>query len=312
MRGERLDFLRRGRGERFKPLPDQELEKLPDNVWHKCLGCRELLYDKDLEANLWVCPRCSYHHRITVHERITMLSDEGSFVETDHELRSLDPLEFTIRDRRYKDRLLQAEKDAGVPEAVVTGVGTLDGVPISLAVMVMDYLGGAVGSVAGEKIARAIERAHQDKRGLIIVSQSGGMRMHEGLFSLMQMAKASVALARFQQARLPFISIIADQTYGGATASWVALGDVIIAEPGARVGFSGPRVLQAIKVRLADDVQKAEFMLQHGMIDLLVPRPQLRSVVIKLLHHFEGHVKDGVQIAPSYENGSLGNQRRKG
>ncbi|MCL4542110.1 MAG: acetyl-CoA carboxylase carboxyl transferase subunit beta [Chloroflexi bacterium] len=306
-----MDFLRRGRGERFKPLPDQELEKLPDDVWHKCLGCRELLYDKDLEANVWVCPRCGYHHRITVHERIAMLSDEGSFVETNHALRSLDPLEFTIRDRSYKDRLLQAEKDAGVSEAVVTGVATLDGVPISLAVMVMEYLGGAVGSVAGEKITRAVERAHQDGRGLVIVSQSGGMRMHEGLFSLMQMAKTSGALARLQQAKLPFISIIADQTYGGATASWVALGDVIIAEPGARVGFSGPRVLQAIKVRLADDVQKAEFMLQHGMIDLIVPRPQLRGTVIQFLHHFKGHMRCAAQVVPSQANGSAGNQRRK-
>ncbi|MCL4509188.1 MAG: acetyl-CoA carboxylase carboxyl transferase subunit beta [Chloroflexi bacterium] len=270
-------------------MEQQALEQLPDDVWHKCLGCRELLYEKDFEANLHVCPRCGHHHRLTVSQRIESLADPGTFAETDHELRSLDPLGFTIRDRRYLDRLREAEESAGVPEAVVSGTASLDGRPISLAVMVMEYLGGAVGSVAGEKITRTVERACDEQRALIIVSQSGGMRMHEGLFSLMQMAKSSAALARLERAHLPYISIIADQTYGGATASWVALGDIIIAEPGARVGFSGPRVLQAIKIRLPEETQKAEFMLQHGMVDLIIPRPQLRATVSALLRHLTSH-----------------------
>ena len=281
-----MDFIRRARGERFKTLDRHESQKLPDNVWEKCHGCRELIYAKDLDANLRVCPRCGYHHRLSVAQRIGMLADPDSFQETDRDLRSVDALGFTIRGKTYAQRLTEAEASAGTLEAVTSGRATLEGLPIVVAVMVLEFLGGAVGAVAGEKITRAIERACDERRGLIIVSQSGGMRLHEGLFSLMQMARTSAALARLERAGLPYFSLLVFQVYGGVTASWAALGDVILAEPGAQVGFSGPRVLQAIKVKLPEETQRAEFMLQHGMIDAIVPRPELRPALAALLRHY--------------------------
>lgn len=287
-----MDIIRRARGERFKPQKQHAAESPPDGVWEKCHGCRELIYSKDFEANLRVCPKCGYHHRITSEQRIAMLADPDSFHEIDHDLRPVDTLGFTIRGKTYEQRLPEAEETAGAPEAVVTGLATLHGMPIVLAVMVMEFLGGAVGSVAGEKVTRAIERACAERRGLIIVSQSGGMRLHEGLFSLMQMARTSAALARLHAARLPYFSVLTFRVYGGTTASWGSLGDVILAEPGAEVGFSGPRVLQAIKVKLPPETQRAEFMLQHGMIDALVPRGELRDTLAVLLGHY------GQQLAP--------------
>jgi acetyl-CoA carboxylase carboxyl transferase subunit beta len=285
-RGQRLDFIRRARGERFKTLDKHEGKNLPDGIWEKCHGCRELIYVKDLDANWRVCPRCGYHHRLTVEQRVTLLADAGSWQEMDHDLRPVDTLQFTIRGKRYAQRLPEAEASAGAPEAVVTGRATVDGIPVILGVMVMEFLGGTVGAVAGEKIARAAERSVGERRGLIIVSQSGGMRLHEGTTSLMQMAKASAALARLDRGGVPYRSIIADQTYGGTTASWATLGDVILAEPGARVGFSGPRVLQAVKVKLPDETQRAEFMLEHGMLDAVVARGEMRQTIAILLRHY--------------------------
>lgn len=281
-----MDIIRRARSERFKTLDKHEAEKLPDGMWEKCLGCRELMYVKDLDANWRVCPRCGYHHRLTVEQRVAMLADEGSWRELDHDIHPVDVLDFTIRGKRYAQRLPEAEASAGTPEAVISGRATLEKLPIILAVMVMEFLGGTVGAVAGEKITLAAERACAERRGLIIVSQSGGMRLHEGTLSLMQMAKASGALARLDHAGLPYISILADQTYGGTTASWASLGDVILAEPGARIGFSGPRVLQAVKVKLPEETQRAEFMLEHGMIDAIAPRAEMRQSVATLLRHY--------------------------
>jgi acetyl-CoA carboxylase carboxyl transferase subunit beta len=285
-----VDLIRRARGERFKTRDKHAPSELPDNVWEKCHGCRELIYSKDLDANLRVCPRCGYHHHLTVWQRIAMLADEDSFAETDHDVRPSDGWDLVVNGKPYTDRLKEAEASAGIPEAVVTGRAELGGLPIALAVMAREYMGGSVGSVAGEKIARAVELATDEGRGLVIVSQSGGMRIHEGAWSLMQMAKTSAALARLQRARLPFFSVLTWTVLGGATASWASLGDVILAEPGTQVGFSGPRVLQAIKVKLPDETQRAEFMLEHGMIDAVVPRTELRSTLGTLLRHYRQHI----------------------
>lgn len=281
-----MDLIRRARGERFKTLDKHEVKNLPDGMWEKCHGCRELMYVKDLDANWRVCPRCGYHHRLSVDQRVALLTDAGSWQEMEHALLPVDTLDFTIRGKRYAQRLPEAEASAGTQEAVVIGRATLEGLPVVLGVMVMEFLGGTVGAVAGEKIARAAERAGAERRGLIIVSQSGGMRLHEGTSSLMQMAKASAALARLDHTGVPYISILADQTYGGTTASWASLGDVILAEPGARIGFSGPRVNQAVKVKLPEETQRAEFMLEHGMLDAISPRSELRQTVATLLRHY--------------------------
>jgi acetyl-CoA carboxylase carboxyl transferase subunit beta len=262
------------------------VNKLPDGMWEKCHGCRELMYVKGLDANWRVCPRCGYHHRLSVDQRVALLTDAGTWQEIEHDLRPVDTLDFTIRGKRYAQRLPEAEAAAGTLEAVVLGRAALEGLPVILGIMVMEFLGGTVGAVAGEKIARATEHACTERRGLIIVSQSGGMRLHEGTTSLMQMAKASAALARLDHAGVPYISILADQTYGGTTASWASLGDVILAEPGARIGFSGPRVNQAVKVKLPEETQRAEFMLEHGMLDAIAPRSELRQTVATLLRHY--------------------------
>ena len=280
-----MDLIRKARGERFQPR-DKHAQEMPDGLWEKCHGCRELIYSKDLDANLRVCPRCGYHHHLTVWQRIEMLADCDSFEEVDHDLRSVDILGFSIRGKPYSQRLRDEEATAGVPEAVVTGRASIESYPVVLAVMAREFLGGSAGSVVGEKIARATERACDERRGLVIVSGSGGMRMHEGLISLMQMAKTSAALAQLHRARLPYISVLAWQVYGGTTASWGSLGDVIIAEPGTQVGFSGPRVLQVVKTRLPEETQRAEFMLEHGMVDMIVPRNELRGTLATFLHHF--------------------------
>jgi acetyl-CoA carboxylase carboxyl transferase subunit beta len=301
-----MEFIRRARGDRFKTLDKHEVENLPDGMWEKCHGCRELIYVKDLDANWRVCPRCSYHHRLTIDQRLALLVDAGSWQELDHDLRPVDTLNFTIRGKRYAQRLPEAEAAGGAPEAVVTGRARLNGLPVILGIMVMEFLGGTVGAVAGEKVARAAEYAGAEQRALVIVSQSGGMRLHEGTTSLMQMAKASAALARLDRLALPFISVIADQTYGGTTASWASLGDVILAEPGARIGFSGPRVLQAVKVKLPEETQRAEFMLEHGMVDAIVPRGELRQTVAAVLQHYR------CKLAPVESQAAEGAGRTRG
>ena len=254
-----------------------------EGVFLRCEGCREVLYRKDVEENLMVCPKCRYHFKITARRRLELLFDEGRYVELDSRLTSSDPLNF-VDTRSYKDRLQAMRKATGLLEAVITGGGTLGGYPAIVAAMEYNFIGGSMGSVVGEKITRAIERAMEKRSALVIVSCSGGARMMEGVLSLMQMAKISAALARLDEARLPYISVMTDPTTGGVTASFAMLGDLNIAEPGALIGFAGPRVIeQTIKQKLPEGFQRSEFLLQHGMLDAVVDRRELRSYIINAL-----------------------------
>ena len=268
-----------------KPLKASDRRELPTDVFDKCEGCGEILYREKLAQNLNVCPDCGFHFRIPADDYLTLLLDPDSFEEHDAHLRSGDPLRFTdLKD--YTDRILAAEKKVGRNEAVVSGVGAIDGRPVALAVMDFRFIGGSMGSVVGEKIARAGRTALGRRIPFIIVSASGGARMMEGIYSLMQLAKTSAVLARIHEAGLPFISILTDPTTGGVTASYAMLGDVNLAEPGALVGFAGPRVIEeTIKQELPQGFQRSEFLLEHGMVDRVVDRRELRSEVSLLLQH---------------------------
>lgn len=259
--------------------------ELPADVWTKCDGCGEILYREKLVENLHVCPECGHHFRIGPEAYVSLLLDNALEEEYDSDLGSVDPLQF-IGPTPYADRYNKAVNKVGRKEAVLTGRGRLDAVPVKLGVMDFGFIGGSMGSVVGEKIARVAERALEDEDPLILVSASGGARMMEGVLSLMQMAKTSSALGRLHQARLPYISILTHPTTGGVTASFAMLGDVIIAEPGALIGFAGPRVIeQTIGQELPEGFQRAEFLLEHGMVDMVVPRPELKSRVSTLLRH---------------------------
>jgi len=271
-----------------KKLGGQKRE-LPPDVWAKCDGCGEIIYREKLSENGSVCPKCGHHFRIGPDEYAKLLLDEALVEEYDTELVSVDPLDF-VGPTPYKDRYARALKKNARKEAVVTGSGHLEGRPVKLGIMDFSFIGGSMGSVVGEKIARLAERALDERNPLIIVSASGGARMMEGVLSLMQMAKTSAALGRLHQARLPYISILTHPTTGGVTASFAMLGDVIIAEPGALIGFAGPRVIeQTIGQELPDGFQRAEFLLEHGMVDMVVPRSELKPTVSLLL----GHMLDG-------------------
>ncbi len=255
----------------------------------KCPKCRELLIGKDWEKNLKTCPRCGHHFRLSAEERITLLLDEGSFQELDNNLLSVDPLNFVSRSQSYQTKLREEREKTGINEAVITGTGTIEEMPLALAVMDFAFMGGSMGSVVGEKIARAAERALADRSALLIVCTSGGARMHEGLFSLLQMAKTTAALAKLGEAGVPYISLLTDPTTGGVSASYAFLGDVVLAEPGALIGFAGPRVIeQAMHSRLPADANTAEFVLAHGMIDAVVPRSLLRPTLARLLRMYAG------------------------
>ncbi|HSH45480.1 MAG TPA: acetyl-CoA carboxylase, carboxyltransferase subunit beta [Longimicrobiales bacterium] len=269
-------------------LKSADKRELPGDVFDKCPGCGEIVYRNRLEQNLYVCPACGYHHRIDAMEYVELLVDEGGFEETDAELRSGDPL--TFRDlKKYPDRLKAAERKTGRGDAVITGHGPLDGIPVNLAVMDFAFIGGSMGSVVGEKIARAGRRALAEGEPLIVVSTSGGARMMEGVLSLMQMAKTSAVLARMDEAGLPYISILTDPTTGGVTASYAMLGDVNLAEPGALIGFAGPRVIeQTIKQELPEGFQRSEFLLEHGMVDAIVDRRAMKGRVSAYLRHMLG------------------------
>src|SRR5213596_1881188 len=264
-----------------KPIeaPDQR-RVLTEGLWIKCTGCKDPLWKKDLEGNLQVCPKCSYHYKITAHDRINLLMDAG-WTERDASLYSTDPLEFKAR-KPYKDSLKTLPKKVGVLEAVVNVEGKIDGVPVVLSAMEYNFIGGSMGSVVGEKITRSIERAIESQSALVVVSCSGGARMQEGALSLMQMAKISSALALLDQTRLPYISVLTDPTTGGVTASFAMLGDLNIAEPGALIGFAGPRVIeQTIRQKLPEGFQRSEFLVKHGMLDAVVPRTQMKSYIAK-------------------------------
>jgi len=262
---------------------------IPGNLAVKCPKCRELLYGKDWEKNLKVCQRCGHHFRLSAEERIALLLDEESFQEIDDNLLSVDPLNFVSRSMSYQAKLKEEREKTGLNEAVISGTGTIEEMPLVLAVMDFAFIGGSMGSVVGEKVTRAIERALADKSALLIISTSGGARMQEGLFSLLQMAKTSAALAKLGEARVPYISLLTDPTTGGISASFAFLGDVILAEPGALIGFAGPRVIeQFMHQRLPPDTNTAEFVQAHGMLDAVVPRRLLRPTLARLLRMYAG------------------------
>lgn len=259
--------------------------KAAEGLWLKCNHCREIIYRKEVDRNNKVCPKCDYHFPISVQERIALLVDLGSFKEWEADLAPQDPLVFTDS-RSYKDRLAAQQDKTGRKDAMVIGEGAINGRRIALGVFDFGFMGGSMGSVVGEKICRAADRALAAHMPLVLVTTSGGARMQEGILSLMQMAKTSAAVARLGEAKVPFIAILADPTFGGVTASVAMLGDVIISEPKALIGFAGPRVIeQTIKQQLPEGFQRAEFLLEHGMIDAIVERKHLKETLSTLLSH---------------------------
>jgi acetyl-CoA carboxylase carboxyl transferase subunit beta len=252
-----------------------------EGLWVKCDGCKQILWKRDLEANLQCCPKCGYHFKLGSHARLEMLFDDGRYTEHDVRLASTDPLQFKDT-KPYRDRLRQAEKITGMKDALLTGEGLIESKPTIICAMEFQFVGGSMGAAVGEKVTRAIDRCIGQKLPLVIVSCSGGARMMEGAISLMQMTKISAALARLDEARKPYISVLTDPTTGGVTASYAMLGDLNIAEPGALIGFAGPRVIeQTIRQKLPEGFQRAEFLLEHGMIDAIVPRKDLKSFIAR-------------------------------
>ncbi len=268
---------------------DTTSREIPENLWVRCTRCGELLYVKEFEKNLKVCPKCDYHFRLSAMERIGVLTDSGSFVERDTDLLPGDPLDFVSLGQSYPDKVTETQAKTGLAEAVISGSGQLEGIPIQVAAADFSFLGASMGSVFGEKIVRTVERGLASRQPVVVSSCSGGARMHEGIFSLMQMAKTSSALARLGKASIPFISVLTDPTTGGVTASFASLGDVTIAEPGALIGFAGARVIEQItKQKLPAGFQTAEFLLEHGMIDMVVHRRELKGTIGKLLRLYTG------------------------
>ncbi|MHB8877740.1 MAG: acetyl-CoA carboxylase, carboxyltransferase subunit beta [Myxococcaceae bacterium] len=254
-----------------------------EGLWAKCDSCSEIIYRQDLEKNWNVCPACSHHHAWPARARLAALLDGGSFEEMDKGLEPQDPLGFSDQ-KRYKDRLKASRKSTGEPDAFISGVGKLDGERVSVGCFLFEFMGGSMGSVVGEKVTRVFERAYDLECPAIIFSASGGARMQEGIFSLMQMGKTSAAIARFRKVRKPYVSVMLHPTTGGVAASFAWLGDVIIAEPKALIGFAGPRVIeQTIRQKLPEGFQRSEFLLEHGMIDAIVPRKELRQRLIQVL-----------------------------
>lgn len=262
---------------------NRKVSRLPDGLWSKCNNCNEIIYNKELERNLYVCPKCNYHFRISSQKRIFLTLDKDSFVEYDPNIPSTDPLKFKDV-KRYKDRLKENQKNTGMKDAAVTGEGKIDGISVMVGILDFSFMGGSMGVAVGEKITRLIERATEKKYPLIIFSSSGGARMQEGIFSLMQMAKTTAALGRFGETGLPYISILTDPTTGGVTASFAMLGDIILAEPKALIGFAGPRVIeQTIKQKLPEGFQRAEYLLEHGMVDAIVERKDIKDTLSNFL-----------------------------
>jgi len=259
-----------------------------EGLWIKCEGCRQIIWKKDLAANWNVCPKCGHHFRLDARGRLRLLLDDEKYQEQDAGLESTDPLRF-VDLKPYHERLGSAQQATGLKDAVITAEGKLDGRPVLLCAMEYAFIGGSMGCAVGEKITRAIERAAQGCVPLVVVSASGGARMMEGTVSLMQMAKISAALARLDQAGIPFLSVLTDPTTGGVTASFAMLGDLNIAEPGALIGFAGPRVIeQTIRQKLPAGFQRSEFLLQHGMLDAVVPRLEMKSFLARSLQFFTG------------------------
>lgn len=263
--------------------------EIPENLWVRCARCGELLYVKEFEKNLKVCHKCDHHFRLSARERIGLLVDAGSFVEKDADLLPGDPLGFVSLGQPYPQKIAETQARSGLAEAVVSGTGVMEGIPVEVAACDFSFLGASMGSVFGEKIARTVERGVAARQPVVISSCSGGARMHEGIFSLMQMAKTTAALARLAEAAVPFISLLTDPTTGGVSASFATLGDVTIAEPGAMVGFAGPRVIEQItKQKLPPGFQTSEFLLEHGMIDMVVHRRELKPTIARMLRLYMG------------------------
>jgi len=267
---------------------DARRSNVPEGLWVKCDGCKEIIYAKELERNLRICPKCGYHFRIDARARIQLLLDEPAPKELFRDVAPTDPLGF--RDsKRYSERLKVYQQALGDRDAVIVVEGRIEEMPVVLAVMEYRFMGGSMGSVVGEKITRAVEHAQEKRRPLVVVAASGGARMQEGILSLMQMAKISAALARLRQSRVPFISVLTDPTTGGVTASFAMLGDLNVAEPGALIGFAGPRVIeQTIRQSLPEGFQTSEFLLEKGFLDLVVKRTELKETVARSLRHLTG------------------------
>ena len=277
-----------------KPIEStgEKPSRVPEGLMVKCPGCSQIIYNKDLDKSQQVCPKCAHHFRISAADRLRTLFDDGEWTEHFRDLTSNDPLQFTDT-KPYRHRLRDTMAKTGMSDAVIVATGRLDGLDIVVAAMEYAFIGGSMGVVVGEKITRAIEMALERRIGVIVVSCSGGARMMEGALSLMQMAKVSAALARLDRARLPFISVLTDPTTGGVTASFAMLGDLNIAEPKALIGFAGPRVIeQTIRQKLPEGFQRSEFLLEHGMLDLIVDRREMKATLARALRFM------GAQVAP--------------
>ncbi len=270
----------------FKPKngkKEQGKLAIPEGLWIKCPSCSEIIYKKELERNLEVCPKCNYHFRINADRRINITFDEGSFKSLFEDITPQDLLDFTDT-KKYRDRLKEDSKKTGLSDAVISGEGTIDKIRVAATLFDFNFMGGSMGRVVGEKIAKTFEYAIQKKLPVIIFSSSGGARMQEGIFSLMQMAKTVAFVSEFQKVSLPYISVVTDPTTGGVSASFASLGDVIIAEPKALIGFAGPRVIEkTIHQSLPEGFQRSEYLLEHGMIDIIVERKDIKNTLKNLL-----------------------------
>ena len=261
--------------------PESEKNVKTEGLWDKCEGCGQIIWRKNLEESHFVCTACGYHFRVDARTRLTLLFDDGLFHEHDSDLTTTDPLNF--RDKKgYLDRIAEMTDATGLKDALISASGLVGGRPVNICAMELKFVGGSMGAVVGEKITRAIERAIEKRQPVVIISASGGARMQEGAVSLMQMAKVSAALMRLDQERLPFLSLLTDPTTGGVTASFAMLGDLNIAEPGAQIGFAGPRVIeQTIRQKLPEGFQRSEFLLKHGFLDAVVPRGELKAYIVR-------------------------------
>jgi acetyl-CoA carboxylase carboxyl transferase subunit beta len=281
-----MSWFKREKSKIENPTPVDERRVRTEGLWTKCNSCRAIIWKKDIESNWEVCPKCEHHFRLGARRRIDLLLDEEPWTEFDADLTSTDPLHFTDL-KPYAQRLQEAEQKLGIKDAVITAEGRLGGRRVTCCSMEFGFIGGSMGAVVGEKVARAIERSQTQRQPLIIVSCSAGARMMEGAVSLMQLAKVSAALARLDEAAVPFISVLTDPTTGGVTASYAMLGDLNIAEPGAMIGFAGPRVIeQTIRQKLPEGFQRAEFLLEHGFLDAIVARKELKPYIAQALGFF--------------------------
>ncbi|MEM8532946.1 MAG: acetyl-CoA carboxylase, carboxyltransferase subunit beta [Chloroflexota bacterium] len=276
------EFFRRSK-KSFTPSQHKGDTQIPDNLWVKCSECRELIYQKQLVDSLKVCPKCGYHMRLKAREWIGLF-DVDSFEEFDRNLTSSDPLNFVSPKDNYQQRLIESRDLLGVCDALISGQATIEGAPLQVTITEFDFIGGSMGSVFGEKLARSVERAVDNNTPLLTINASGGARQHEGIFSLMQMAKVNIALSRLSAAGLPHFSLLIDPCYAGVIASYASVADLILAEPGARIGFAGRRVIeQTIRQKLPSNYQTAEFFLERGMIDMIVARGDLRKTLTRLI-----------------------------